>query len=182
MGLLTRRVSYELTDTEIGEFYLMLMAAGRERAAYYGCERKSVPEYVALAKRQGAWWLINMGQRPVGCIYVTDISGKCGFVHFAFLPAGQSRIAGIPAPVAIGRFALSGILHDAHVDGTPIVDTLIGKTPVWNAAAIKTALRCGGVKVGVIPSCCSCFDSGRMADGIITYYTRETVHEAWAEI
>lgn len=182
MGELARHISYDLTDQEIGEFYLKLVASGRERAAYYGNARKDVREYVGLVREQKSWWLITGMGRMLGCFYVTGVTGKSGFVHFAFLPSGASRLSGLPLPVAIGRFALAGALHDRHIDGTHLMDVLIGKTPVWNRAAIKTAIKSGGERVGIIPSCCYCHDSGGNADGVITYFTRETVPEEWARL
>lgn len=178
--MFSRVFQTRLTDAQIAAFYLLLLESGRERAAYHPCAQKSVAEYIEMVRATPAWWLILHKGETAGCFYLTDITGKCGSVHFAYLPPVERRVARLPQPVAMSRFMLASILYDRHLDGNFMMDTLIGKTPVWNRVAVKMLERSGGKVLGELPSACFCHDSGAMSGGIISYFVRENIPEEWA--
>ncbi len=182
MGQCGRMHRDEIPDDLLADFYLRLNRAGRERASFYSRPRMAVMEFVNLVRLpENHWWLLTFNHDMAGMIYLTDILGKSAMVHFCFLPLPAARAeCGVPAPVALGRFGVSSILHDAHMDGVHILDVLTGKTPVWNRAAVKLICRCGAAIAGTIPSVCFSHDSGANLPGVISYYTRETVPAEWA--
>lgn len=172
-----------LTDACLYEFHQVLEDSGRERPAFYSVPRMSGAEFVDYVRSaDDPWWLLTLDGEAAGMIYLTDIKGKSAMCHFCFLPMPLRHSPKLPAPVALGRFGLACILHSTYQDGTYILNTLTGTTPIWNKAAVKTVLRCGAVSVGEIPSVCHSHDSGASLPGLVTYYTRETVPAAWLEL
>ena len=171
----------ELPDAAFAELYIRLVQAGRERASFYSGPRMSVPEFVAFVRRpENPFWILSCNEDMAGMVYLTDIAGKAARVHFCFLPLPVLRMDdGIAAPAGLGRFAVASILHDVYVDGIHMMDVLMGITPAWNKAAVKLIGKCGAAMLGVVPSICHSHDSGANLPGVISYYTRETVPEAW---
>ena len=183
MGICGRLHRNEVPDEAWAEFYLRLLASGRERAAFYCLPREDAPGFIRRVRNDPCpWWMLTWKGETAGAVYLSDLLGKSACVHYAFLPLPEMRHPdGVPAAVALARFCVAFILGDTYLDGTYFVDTLIGKTPVWNKAAVKLLDRIGAAILGEIPNCCYCRDSGRDAAGVISYFTRETVSPEWAE-
>ena len=183
MGQFGRIHKDALEDAALAEFYRRLLVSGRERASFYNIPRMSVPEFVNEVRDQAnPWWLLTFENDMAGMYYLTERQGKSAVVHFTFLPLPAMRTEkGVPAAVALARFGLAKVLHDTYMDGTHIIDSLGGKTPEWNTAAVKVVRRSGATVLGSMPAACYCHDSGANTPGLITYYTRETVPAEWAE-
>lgn len=183
MGVCTRYHRNEVPDAAWAEYYVRLLASGRERAAFYCLPRKSVAEFVHWVREyNGPWWLLTWKGEMAGCLYLSDFLGKRAHVHYAFLPLPEMRHeGGIPSPVALFRYAVAGAMHDTYQDDTPFMDTLIGVTPTWNKPSVKLAHRGGGVFLGEIPGACYCHDSTTNAAGAVFYFTRETVKPEWVK-
>lgn len=182
MGVCAALHRNQVTDEAWADFYLKLLESGRERAFFYCLPREDVPGFVRRVRNDsGPWWLLTWKGQTAGCAFLSDVLGKSACIHYAFLPLPDLRHpSGAAAPAALARFFLSTLLAQTYLDGTPYMDTLVGKTPVWNKAAVKMLPRIGAAVLGEIPALCHCYDSGRDAPGIISYFTRETVRPEWA--
>lgn len=170
-----------LSDNAIKDFYIALIECGRDRYAFYPGPRATPDEFLAKVRKDNTpWWLLYWNGQNVGYVTLRGFEGKSAFLDYAFLPSPVLRHeARIPFPVALGRFMMASILYDTYIDGTPILDTIIGKSPVWNKASINMIERLGGHILGVIPLCCECYDSHTMSDGVISYFNRDTVKQEW---
>ena len=155
-------------------FFKALIACGRERASLPDSPARTAPELLYWVESQAfPWWLILADKELAGCLYITGIEGRRGFVHFAFLPG--------PDPVKMGRFILSSVLWDRDPGGRFLIDTLVGITPAENKGALSLIERCGAVKVGVIPGFYYNHDKAKNTLATITYCTRDTVPAEWGD-
>jgi len=119
------------------------------------------------------WWLILADGKPAGCAYITEIRGRCGRCHFAFLPVAD--------PLKMGRFILSSVLYDQDQEGRYIMDTLVGVTPASNKAAATLAEKCGVRMLGMIPDFYYVHDTAENQPAVIAYYTRDWVQAEWGD-
>lgn len=184
VGQIARFHKSDLSDRILELFFLRLLASGRERASFYTRSRMCAYEFIEMVRMpENPWWLLTFNEDMAGMVYLTDIAGKSAMIHFCFLPIKELRAeSGVPSPIAVGRFAVSSILHDTFPDGTNIMDVVAGKTPTWNKAAVKMIRQCGAQAAGEIPSACFSYDSKINSPGLITYFTRESVPAEWAKL
>lgn len=186
MSGLCRRFYRDIVPLSVWEaVYRELAAAGRLEASFPGVEDPSLEFFLDLMARPDRHsWALTFGREAGGVAYITDREGTSARVHFAFLPTKTLRTKGgeaherLPAPVALGRFFLASVLRD-RFQGGYVLDTLVGVTPVANTPAVNMILRCGAVALGVIPGACPRRGEGRNANGLVTYYTRESTDDSW---
>lgn len=182
MGICARYHRNEVPDEAWADFYLRLLASGRERVAMYNLPRPTPEGFVRMIRQaEGPYFLLTWDGEIAGGVHLDGISGKSANVHFAFIPLPALRHKnGLSAPVALARFALAEMLYDRFQDGTHVHDVLIAKHPVWNRRTSKLLFHIGAVVLGEIPFSCHCHDSGRDSAGVVSYFTRDTVRPEWA--
>jgi hypothetical protein len=179
MGVCSRYYKDRVPEGIWRRFYEALSRAGRLDDSFAGresCSFDDFMEIVALPDRYS--WILAYGPEMAGIVYLSELCGTNARLHFAFIPT-VTKGRGIPVPVAIGRFIVASILRDKDKQGKYILDSLFGLTPAYNEAAIKTASRCGGRVLGMLPGACLSFGAERNVAGVVTYYTRETAPDSW---
>jgi hypothetical protein len=128
-------------------------------------------------------WVVTFKDEIGAVARLADMDGYSAHIHFAMLPTQTRRSSGrLPAPVAIARFFVAGVLWDRDDDGGHILDTLLGITPVTNRAACKVVKSCGAVVMGEVPGLCRVSGHERNVPGMVTYFTRESVCSDWCRL
>lgn len=162
------------------EVYKRLKASGRLDASFPDGAPQSLGEFVDIVAGEGRnGWVVFFRDELGGVVYLSDLDGGSGRIHFAFVPTQSIRTdEGLPVPVAMARYMTASILRDS-ASGEFIVDTLVGITPANNTAAIKIASRSGGIIMGIMPGVCRISGQGRNQPGAISYFTRQSTDDAW---
>ena len=99
---------------------------------------------------------------PVGHIMLTRFNGYCAMVHYNVVRKHHFRAFEICASV------LTKIFELCRLDGTPLVQTLVGLTPKSNRAARKLNEKLGFEEIGQLKRACHMKYWNKFDTGIIT--------------
>jgi hypothetical protein len=180
MGICARAYKFTVPLTYWEAVYNGLAHSGRLPDAFPEAEGCTFAEFLKAISQPGRHsWLMAFGKQLGGVVYIGDRVGTRACVHFAFLPLGRRHIDGVPAPVALARFALASILRDKDEHGDYVLDCLIGVTPAYNRAAVTVAKESGGVILGELPFMQPLAGAKRNIPAVISYFTRASTDDAW---
>jgi hypothetical protein len=101
-------------------------------------------------------------------VWVNCFIEKTANAHFVCFKSAY----GCLARRAVKRLMLLAFSVEA-TDGTPFINTLIGRVSIENKLAIRFIKQCGMKEVGVVKNGCYDYESNKSVDALVTYSSRE---------
>lgn len=109
------------------------------------------------------FFYIMESHNPVAFMWLNGWEGYAARCHYVFFKAYYGR------SVEICRDIVARIFEMKRLDGTPLVKTMVGLTPITNRLAVRMIERVGFIKAAEIPDAVWLAAENRSVTGIISY-------------
>jgi hypothetical protein len=139
-------------DIELTEVWHEL--GSKQRIVFNDQDITSSENFIKLARaRQVIMYLVYVGNERAAVTWLNGFEGYSARIHHCFFRPFYRE------SVSIARSVIEQLFQVKRLDGSPMVKTLIGLTPVSNRLAVRFARKVGMNVICEIPDAC-------MVDGV----------------
>jgi len=134
---------------------------------------QSETEWLAYVKRPTAYFFILYVEGQVGGLFWLDtFENRFARMHFWLFSNTWGRCSH-----ELINYTLDLLIHIKGNDGEYLYDAFMGITPMSNRLTVRWLKNVDVVIQGTIPNAAFDYVKNRSEVGLITYYTRECLHE-----
>lgn len=164
---ITLKLAHEVTDEELSEIWEKF--GTKQRVLFSGEDVASPADFAQLARANSAiFFVVYVSGKQAAVSWLNGWEGYAARGHQAFFKDFYGSSVMIAREVAAQMFEMQ------RVDGTPMVKTIIGLTPVPNRLAIRFARKVGFVPVMEVPD--ACVWQGQSCAGLLSYLNKEVLN------
>ena len=157
-----------LRDSQIKDLWIRMVGEGTARTVFIDGTVQSADDFLASMKHPGnQLWVFMEDGEPLVFFWLNSFEGRTARVHFCAFKTVWGRRA-----KEIAADGLKLCLTDRDGKG-PLLDCLIGYTPVRNRLACRFIQKIGMRPVGEVPNLLFDAYEGQSITGLITSCTME---------
>lgn len=158
-----------LSDFLLTNFWDSVRRSGRDTMFFYDREKLNEGGFIQWCRLKDNFvWLVRYNKKVVGMCVLNSHRGDTAYGHFLLLPQKTLRIGKRPFQTAICSEMLKYWLSIKNVEGKPVLQRVLGLTPVSNKGAIHAIHSWGAKDIAVIPGACYFFSTAENVDGLLT--------------
>lgn len=139
----------------------------RIKHSFYDVDMRDWNKFIDYAFSESRLFYIASHRHfPVGHVCLDQFNGKTAMVHFGVIKKAGRDIGKIMEDSLDSLFAMTAL------DGTPMVEALIGLTPMYNKPARKAVYEAGYKHLAVLPKAAYVYWKDRYVDCALTMRCR----------
>lgn len=131
---------------------------------FYSGDIRSSREFARFIQNNGILFVIITEHDFVGFFYLTNFRGFAAQMHFCLFSRLQKKIDQVHIDV------LDQLGKTTREDGTPLVESVYGITPITNRAAILYLKRAGFKEVVRLPHVCYIKKKDKYVEALLSVY------------